>query len=158
MSQSSDDLPQAENPTPEQPPGDPQAPAMEIRDILDTENNVIGQLTLPEGTSEDVWALALAAYSTTPPVVELTPEQMAKRAIDFGMSIIVRLGAEPELNNLSTEQMVQLITLAGPIQLMLMVGALGTALAALQQTDFTGVISPELVGKYIGLLEEFLGV
>jgi hypothetical protein len=36
---------------------------MEIRDILDSQGNIIGTLSLPEGTPEEVWTAKLAEYS-----------------------------------------------------------------------------------------------
>lgn len=38
---------------------------METREILDSQNNVIGALSLPVGTPERDWATALAAYRTS---------------------------------------------------------------------------------------------
>lgn len=39
---------------------------MATRDILDYLGNVIGQLELPDGTSEDIWTQKLAPYAKTP--------------------------------------------------------------------------------------------
>ena len=40
---------------------------MAKRNILDYQGNVIGELELPDGTPEDVWAEELAPYALTPP-------------------------------------------------------------------------------------------
>jgi hypothetical protein len=37
-----------------------------IRDVLDWQGNKIGELSLPDGTSEEVWAEKLAAYAKPP--------------------------------------------------------------------------------------------
>ena len=65
---------------------------METRDILDIEGNVIGTLEMPEGTSEETWALALAPYHTPieEPVVEIkdvTPRQIRQALILSGVTM-----------------------------------------------------------------------
>ena len=42
---------------------------METRDVKDTQNNTIGQLTFPDGTPESKWQAALDPYRT-PPVTD----------------------------------------------------------------------------------------
>lgn len=128
------------------------------RNILDKDGNIIGTLTLDDSTPEDVWTARLADYLGPPAPPEPTPEQLAKQAMDFGMDIIAQIGAESEVNSLTTDQMVQLIQLGGPIQLMLMTGAIGTALITMQNTDFTGILPADLVQKYVSLLQAYLGV
>lgn len=39
---------------------------MEKRDIIDWQGNVIGELSFPEGTSEDAWQNALSPYLVPP--------------------------------------------------------------------------------------------
>lgn len=84
--------------------------------------------------------------------------QQAQACMVFGQMFIAQLGAEPEVMSLNTDQMIQLVSLTGSIQLMLMTGALGTALFALENTDFTGVLSSDLITKYLTKLKQFLGV
>jgi hypothetical protein len=40
---------------------------METRNIIDYQGNKIGEMQMPDGTSEEVWANRLAMYSKAPP-------------------------------------------------------------------------------------------
>ena len=46
---------------------------MEKRDILDWQDQKIGELELPSGTSEEIWQEKLAKYKVPP--VEAIPEE-----------------------------------------------------------------------------------
>lgn len=128
------------------------------RDILDKDGNTIGQLTLPDDTSEDVWTAKLAEYIAPPStVIPPTLIDQATAAMNFGKQLIAQLGTEPEMNALTTDQMVSLINIAGPIQLMLMTGALGTALVAIQNTDFQSLLSADLINRYAGMIQDYIG-
>lgn len=60
------------------------------RDILDWQGNVIGELELPEGTSEEVWTQKLAVYAMAPaaPIIkDVTPRQIRQALILSGVSM-----------------------------------------------------------------------
>lgn len=63
---------------------------METRDVVDYQGNVLGQLSMPEGTSEEAWAHALSPYAK-PPVVPTLAQVISSKlqsASDFGAQII----------------------------------------------------------------------
>jgi len=63
---------------------------MAVRNILDYNGNIIGELELPDNTSEDVWETKLAAYAKPPaPTVipDVTPRQMRQALILMGVSL-----------------------------------------------------------------------
>lgn len=39
---------------------------METRSIVDSNLNVVGELTMPEGTSEEIWTAKMSAFKITP--------------------------------------------------------------------------------------------
>lgn len=60
------------------------------KDILDYQGNVIGQLELPDDTSDAVWAAKLAVYAKAPvaPVLpDVTPRQIRQALIISGVSM-----------------------------------------------------------------------
>lgn len=63
---------------------------METRDILDYLGQVIGQMTLPEGTPEETWAEKLGPYAlapTTPTLTEIIAGKI-QTAQDFGAQVV----------------------------------------------------------------------
>lgn len=63
---------------------------METRNILNYLGDVIGQLELPDGTSEEIWAEKLAVYAVapaTPIIADVTPRQIRQALILSGVSI-----------------------------------------------------------------------
>lgn len=61
-----DDIPIEPPVIPETPPISPTPPEMETRNILNSSAVIIGTLSFPVGTSEDIWTLKLAQYSSLP--------------------------------------------------------------------------------------------
>lgn len=72
------------------------------RDILDYQGNVIGELSLPDDTSEAVWTAKLAPYAVAPVIAiipDVTPRQIRQALIMSGISlsaIDAALGTLPE--------------------------------------------------------------
>lgn len=66
------------------------------RDILDKHGNVIGALTLPDETTEDVWAEKLGIYSYVAPPKTMAQIVDAKilASIAFGFQVIKEAAAE----------------------------------------------------------------
>ena len=61
-----------------------------VKDILDYQGNVIGQLDLPDSTSDDVWAAKLAVYAQPPVIPQLpdvTPRQIRQALILSGVTM-----------------------------------------------------------------------
>lgn len=49
---------------------------MIVRDILDKDNNKLGEMTFPDGTSEEVIAAKLNVYKSSVPLSDVTPRQI----------------------------------------------------------------------------------
>lgn len=63
---------------------------MAKRNILNHLGEVVGELELPDGTSEDVWSKKLAPYAATPAASQLpsvTPRQIRQALILSGVSM-----------------------------------------------------------------------
>jgi len=63
---------------------------MAKRNILNYLGDVIGELELPDGTSEEVWAAKLAVYATAPPAPpkpDLTPRQVRQALVLNGITL-----------------------------------------------------------------------
>jgi hypothetical protein len=54
---------------------------METRDILNYLGETIGQMQLPDGTSEEVWAAKLAPFAAAPPSAESQLETALQRSV-----------------------------------------------------------------------------
>lgn len=69
---------------------------IETRDILDGNGNVVGQLTLPADTSEDVWAEKLSHYTYVPatPTLPQIVESRVNGAADWGVNLILSIAVE----------------------------------------------------------------
>jgi len=72
-----------------------------VRDCLDYLGNVVGELELPDDTSEETWAEALAVYSKPPPPIEIpdiSPRQMKSALLLMGITedtIVASLAGMP---------------------------------------------------------------
>jgi hypothetical protein len=63
---------------------------MTKRDCLDYLGNKIGELELPDDTSEDVWSQKLAIYAAPPPhevIKDVTPRQIRQALILSGVTM-----------------------------------------------------------------------
>lgn len=82
-----DDIPIEASIVPPTPPPPPEV-VMESRDVLDSHGNVLGQLSFPEGTSEDIWIEKIAEYavSHTPTVTQIVDAAILS-AIQFGTGL-----------------------------------------------------------------------
>jgi hypothetical protein len=60
---------------------------MITRDILDINNNVIGQATFPDDTSESQIESVLSSYKEKPAIHDVTPRQIQQALILSGVSL-----------------------------------------------------------------------
>lgn len=60
---------------------------METRNVLDWQGNVVGELTLPSGTPENVWAAKLAHYAKPPPSQQEQLAEMLSRKVSKSREI-----------------------------------------------------------------------
>jgi hypothetical protein len=69
---------------------------METRNIVNHAGEIIGQMSKPDGTSEQVWAEALAPYATAPvqPTLSEIIAGKVSDAIKFGTKLIIDAAVE----------------------------------------------------------------
>lgn len=65
---------------------------MTTRNILDAEGNIIGELTLPDDTTEEEWQAKLAPYAQVIPepvkvIADVTPRQIRQALIMSGVTL-----------------------------------------------------------------------
>lgn len=63
---------------------------MALRDIKNYLDQVVGQLELPDDTSDEVWARELAIYARPPaaqPIPDVTPRQIRQALVLSGVSL-----------------------------------------------------------------------
>lgn len=68
----------------------------ETRNVLDANDNVIGTLTLPDNTPEDVWTRKLAEFKYTNPTMttEEKVQAIMEAAMEFGKQLMKEFAAE----------------------------------------------------------------
>lgn len=71
-----------------------------IRDILDYQGQVIGQLELPDDTTEEQWAIALAPYAAPPPSPQEQVQQQLEITVQTGKEMAQRVIEKFKQSNL----------------------------------------------------------
>lgn len=132
----------------------------DVRDILDADGNIIGSLSLPSGTSEEVWTEKLAPYrlaATGPSALELAVSRAHDR-MNFGASLIAEFGAMNELSGISTTVTDQLAERLATVQQLLLAGALETAIVKLGAVTADEILPQETIDAFIARLRAYLGI
>lgn len=138
------------------------------RNILDKDGNIIGELTLPDETSEEAWAEKLGVYSYVAPALttQQIVDQKIQRAIDFGVSVI---------KSAATDNVIAGITQAGKtrevsdylsdLERYLRSGSLYAALGSLEEMiageipeDIQTWVSVERLTNVQSKIKSFLGI
>lgn len=149
---------------PEDPPDLPEEPVLETRNIIDSHGDVIGTLSLPEGTSEARWAAKLALYATAiPATTALQLSQMAVTAnMNFGRNVIVMFASENKLMGITREQQTTIRQTMSDVVLGLLLGEIGSVIDSCKAIDvglYDGVfITATRLLKYVNLCESFLNI
>lgn len=126
------------------------------RDILDYQGNVLGQLTFPDDTSEDAWALALAAYAKPPPApIDIVTDRISHYQ-DLSAAAIRQMLAINTLNGITLAQSWQAMQDYGIILQMVRFGMFPTAIYALQNAQPSGFISQDMLNSWIEMLQAML--
>lgn len=134
---------------------------MATRSILDEHGNVIGQLSLPDETTEEIWAETLALY--TPAPVHVDPSDIVKAKIRaarvFGQDLIYQYGTHNVMSGFTVEQIQSIMDRTTRIVAALTTGSLYVAIAELNaiETDDI-VITPDVIKTYRNKIEDFLGI
>lgn len=126
---------------------------METRNILDYLGNIIGELSLPEDTSEEQWALALMAYSQPPVSAQIITQNKIQNAINGFNTILIQYVASNVLSGITQQGKTQLIADAlADVQRYGQSGSLYAAITALQQVDITPEMAPFLTAPIVASL------
>lgn len=123
---------------------------MATRDVLDYQGNVIGDLTLPDDTTEDQWTRALCIYAIAPPVK--SPTAMAADAAllarNFGRDLITTLQAENMAMGLAASgKMLDVIQFGFNLLMYLNIGALPAAISEIDRILAAGI--PENLAPFM---------
>jgi len=126
---------------------------METRDIT-VNDQVVGSLSFPDGTSEDVWAAALAAYTPSAAADRISKRILA--AMDVGKQMIADYGALNVLAGYDSTQIATIATALAPLQALLLSGSLKTALAWLEAFTPTDLITQDTINVFADRIRNFL--
>jgi hypothetical protein len=129
---------------------------METRDILNYQGNVIGQLTLPDETSDRDWSNALAAYSQPPTPIKVIVENKIKDYKKSAIDLIDAFKADNTLAGISVAQSAQMFDDFGDVLTMLREGALPTALYRLSQKSPSGFVTQDIINSWIAQIKACL--
>lgn len=133
---------------------------MTTRNILNADGQVVGQLTLPDGTSEPVWTEAQAPYSAplppAPSALDIA-KQSIQDAMAFGQDLIAQFGALNVINGLSSVQVAQVAAKLASVQALLLSGSLKTARLAIQGIVVDDYITQAVKDDFAGRITAYLG-
>lgn len=136
---------------------------METRDILDANNNVIGSVSLPEGTSEEEWTRVTRAYVPRVPSLNEMVEATIQRAMTFGAGLIKKFAAENVLLGITQAGMTATVrTNLAQVITCLQTGSLYDAIAQVkavpaESKDATFITDARLL-SFVNEIERYLGV
>ena len=134
---------------------------METRDILNWRGDVVGHMSLPEGTAEEVWAYRLAPYAVAPAPTPALAEVVKGRilsAMDFGKDLIATYGTQNVLAGRTSSDIRTLILKLQTLQLLLMSGSLYSALAELQNIQPDSLVTQQDLDTFASRIRAYLGI
>lgn len=115
---------------------------MATRSIVDYQGSVIGELTLPDETTEDAWTKALCLYAIAPPVKSQAAvvAEAATASRNFGRDLITTLQAENvAMGLLISGKMLDVIQFSFNLLMYLNIGALPAALSEIDRILLAGI-------------------
>lgn len=131
------------------------------RDILDPDGNIIGQLTLPDGTPENIWTIKLAEYSTlqTDLPIEIKIKNKILAAMDFGKNLIVEYATSNILSGFTIEQIQYIVQQTMTVQIALNTGSLYVALDELSKIPIDdSIITIARIAEFRHKIQDYLGI
>lgn len=132
-----------------------------VRDILDPNGNIIGQLTLPDGTPEDIWIIKLAEYSTLQAdlPIEIKIKNKILAAMDFGKNLIAEYAASNILSKFKIEQIQYIVQQTMAVQIALNTGSLYVALDELSKIPIDDlIITIDHITEFRHKIQDYLGI
>ncbi len=129
-----------------------------IRNILDGNGDVIGQIELPDDTPEAVWEAKLTPYAGAPTMSDHDRVKAAVlKAQAFGHDLIVEFAVQNILNGLTASQIAALATKLAGVQALLSSGSLHTALLAIQSLTPDANLTQDTINDFAGRIQDYLG-
>lgn len=129
-----------------------------IRDILDYNGNVVGQLELPDDTPEQVWQEKLAFFALPPKVATL--EELVANKIEqyekVAPELLRELKRDNTLAGITTQQSAQMFADYLDVIIMIREGAFPTALHTLQQKQPSGFVTQERLDGWIAKIKAWM--
>lgn len=144
------------------------ATPIETRDILDADDVVIGSLSLPEGTAEEVWKERLQSYRYVAPVP--THEELLKAGLKAATVFGKDLAQQAVIDSLAlglaqAPNLLDVMAYTMSTQNFLMTGSLNAALADIDRKLLAGIpgnLSPfvtvELITARRDKIRAYLGI
>lgn len=130
--------------------------AMETRDILNYLGQKIGELSLPDDSSETDWANALAAYSQPPkPIKDIIVDRL-KDYKKSAAQLVDELKADNTLAGITVAQSAEMFDNFGDVLAMLREGAFPTAIYRLQQKSPQGFVTQPMIDSWIKQIQSYL--
>jgi|GEM_PF-5565870 len=137
----------------------PEDGTLESREVVDSEGNVIGSLSVPPGLNDESWEYLLSHYSesTASPSVNTIISGKIKSAELFGKELIREIATDNVLAGATIDEIRQMISDHNNIILMLLSGSLYTAISAIQEITPTEILTQQRIDQYIGKIKYYLG-
>lgn len=122
---------------------------MESRNAVDSHGNILGVVTMPEGTPEDVWEFLLSRYN--PPATPLA-QRVYDKLVQYentAPSLLREIKTSNTLAGITQAQSAQMFTDLAPLILALREGAFPTALYMLLNLSPTGFITQPMLDDMV---------
>jgi hypothetical protein len=129
---------------------------MTTRNILNYQGTIIGQLSLPDSTTEQQWSSALATYAAPPISIKEIIIDKLKDYTQASDALVSSLKADNTLAGISLAQSAQMFDDFGDILQMLREGAFPTAIYRLQQKSPSGFVTQDMINNWISKIQAAL--
>lgn len=131
---------------------------MEKRDILNWQDEKIGELELPDGTSEEVWALKLSMFSQPPSSISMK-ELVQNKILKYrstATQLLTEMYAENTLAGITLQQSDDMFSEYADVILRIQQGAFPSALYRLSQKIPSGFVTQELLDNWARRIRDYI--
>lgn len=128
------------------------------RDILNHLGAKIGELTLPDNTSEEVWAEKLSVFSReeAAPTMEVVIGSKIEQYKKLSDAIIEEIKVSNTMNGITNEESAQLFNEYASIILALKEGAFPTVVYMLEQKTPSGFMTQDRINAVKDLISKYV--
>lgn len=124
----------------------------ETRNLINYLGDVVGTITLPDGTTESQWANILAAYAQQPASTRTIIMEKLKDYKRKAIDLLDGMKADNTLAGINVVQSAAMFEEYQPILTAMREGAFPTAIYMLQQKTPSGFVTQEMLDNWIALL------